>query len=46
MGGIEDLQQLVGVLPPSVISELLAKIVDTLAAPPANLAPDPGDQSD
>jgi len=37
---VGDVQQVVGILPPAVIGELLAKIAATLTTPSAN--PDPG----
>ena len=37
---VGDVQQVVGILPPAVIGELLAKVAATLTTPPAN--PDPG----
>jgi mRNA-degrading endonuclease toxin of MazEF toxin-antitoxin module len=42
---VDDIQQVVGILPPAVIGELLAKVAATLPAPSATQAPGPGDPS-
>ncbi len=42
---IDDMQQVVGILPPSVIGELLRKVSAALTPPPEASTPEPGDPS-